>query len=51
MKILNEGARAAKIDPPTSLQIFLEMNNKTKMHTLFYTPYYLILTTDGKCYI
>ena len=48
MRIIFEGSKAANILAPKSLKDFLELNEGTKKKILFYTPYYLVLSTDGK---
>ena len=48
MRLLNEGACAAKENAPTTLKSFLDLDEKTRKKILFYVPYYLVLSTDGE---
>ena len=48
MRILTEGANAANLPSPKSLQEYLEYDEKTRRQILFYVPFLIVLSTDGK---
>ena len=48
MRLINEGASAAKINAPSTLKEFMELDEKRRNKILFYIPFYIVLSTDGK---
>ena len=48
MRLINEGASAAKINAPSTLKEFMELDEKRRNKILFFIPFYIVLSTDGK---
>ena len=48
MRILTEGDNAANLPSPKNLQEHLEHDEKIQRQTLFYVPFLIVLSIDGK---